>query len=183
MNEPDAFSTFLRANDQAQEEMGVADEVNRWVDSPFQWLMMLPSRSRGKAGEVLVSAWLRDLSYRVERSQGSEYDRLLEGRKVEIKLSTLWKSGEYVFQQIRPAQDYEYVLALGVSPSSASAWLMPKNVAVAHSTPQHGGFAGKDTLWLRIRANSPPSWMSEFGGSLSHVEAVVRALRDGTPSN
>lgn len=178
MSEPDLLSSFLAANDAAQEELGVADEVNKWMDSPFQWVMMLPSRSRGKAGEVLVTTWLRGLSYRVEKAQGSQYDRLLEGHSIEIKFSTLWKSGEYVFQQIRPAQEYEHVFALGISPSSVSAWLIPKAVAVAHSVPQHGGAAGKDTLWLRIRASSPPAWMDDYGGTLPRIEAVIRTLRD-----
>jgi len=176
VTDAEAFEAFLLANDTAQVEMGVAEEVNRWLDSPFQWLMMLPSRSRGKAGEVLVSAWLRRLSYKVERSQGTQYDRLLEGHSIEIKFSTLWKSGEYVFQQIRPAQEYEQVFALGVSPNSASAWLIPKTVAVAHASPQHGGAAGADTLWLRIRAATPPAWMRDYGGTLESAEAVIHRL-------
>lgn len=183
MTDADAFAAFLRANDVAQVEMGIAEEVNRWLDSPFQWLMMLPSRSRGKAGEVLVSAWLRGLSYKVERSLGTQYDRLLEGHSIEIKFSTLWKSGEYVFQQIRPAQDYEQVFALGVSPSTAAAWLIPKDVAVAHASPQHGGSAGRDTLWLRIKAAAPPAWMNDYGGTLEGAEAVIRRLRHPPQSN
>ena len=44
---------------------------------------------------------------------------------MEIKFSTLWKSGVYKFQQIRD-QEYDAMVLLGISPFSAACWIVPK---------------------------------------------------------
>lgn len=166
------YEALLEANGHAQVQMGKADEADPWAGSAFEWLMRLPSRSRGRAGELIVEAWLEGLGFEVRPPTNSGHDRTVNRHKVEIKFSTLWGSGEYVFQQLRD-QDYEYVVLLGVSPSTAHAWTVPKAEAFAKAVPQHGGAIGRDTKWLRIRADAPPVWMSPFGGDL---EASVQAL-------
>ncbi len=107
------------------------------------------------------------------RPLSGDHDRLVNSHKIEIKLSTLWESGVYKFQQLRD-QDYEYALLLGVSPQIAHAWLVPKTVAMQRSTPQHGGARGTDTRWISFPAASPPEWLLKFGGSLSSCIDVVR---------
>lgn len=91
------FELFLLANRDVQAAMGRASRADPWAGSPFEWLMRLPSRTRGKAGELLGEAWLTRLGYDVGRPVSSEHDRIVNGRKVEIKFSTLWAQGEYVF--------------------------------------------------------------------------------------
>jgi len=126
---PDAgLHVFLKANEDAQVEMGLRERVSPWAGSPFEWLMSLPSRSRGKAGEVLAAAWLARNGHRVASPTSADHDRRVNGAKIEIKMSTLWTGGNYVFQQLRD-QDYEYVFLLGISPTTASAWFVPKAVA------------------------------------------------------
>lgn len=148
-----------------------------WVGSPFEWLMRLPSRSRGKAGELIAEAWLEGLGFAVRSPANSGHDRLVSGHKVEIKFSTLWQSGEYVFQQLRD-QDYTHAMMIGVSPFAAHCWLVPKEEVFSRSMPQHGGASGTDTHWLRLRADSPPGWLGPFGGELDRaVEVIVIALR------
>lgn len=107
------------------------------------------------------------------RPLSGDHDRVVSDRKVEIKFSTLWEQGDYVFQQLRD-QDYELVVLLGVSPTAAHGWVVPKVVAMANSRPQHGGARGSDTRWLRFRAANPPPWMSEFGGELLAFERAAR---------
>jgi hypothetical protein len=169
----DPFELFLLANQDAQEIMGTAAASNPWAGSAFEWIMRLASRRRGKAGEILVEAWLRRLGYEVGRPLSGDHDRLVGGRKTEIKFSTLWEGGDYVFQQLRD-QDYELVVLLGVSPAAAHGWVVPKAVAIERSIPQHGGARGSDTRWLRFRAASPPAWLSEFGGEPSEFERAAR---------
>jgi hypothetical protein len=170
----DTLESFLRANSDAQKEMGIVPGgANPWTGSAFEWIKLIPSsRRRGKAGEVLSAAWLRNLGYAVGPPSNAGHDAVVAGHKVEIKFSTLWEAGEYVFQQLRD-QDYEFAFLLGVSPLEAHAWLMPKAVAWNHAVPQHGGAAGSDTRWLRILAASPPSWMAPFGGSLADAEGAI----------
>jgi hypothetical protein len=78
------FETFLAANETAQAEMGVRDAVARWANSPFEWVMYLPSRSRGTAGEKLVEAWLRRLGLAVGPPVNTGHDRFVNGAKIEI---------------------------------------------------------------------------------------------------
>lgn len=169
------FETFLAANQDAQLAMGVPEASSPWAGSPFEWVMSLASRSRGRAGEVLVEAWLRRIDLTVRPPQNSGHDRVVNGHKVEIKFSTLWQAGQYVFQQLRN-QDYEYILLLGISPHEVSVWMPPKSVAFEQAIPQHGGAAGTDTRWLRFDAARPPGWLSEYGGSLAEGAAYIRRV-------
>lgn len=64
-------------------------DEREWDQSPFGWLRRLPPRARGAEGEKLIAAWCEALGYAVEPASGSDADLLIEGRRVEIKLSTL----------------------------------------------------------------------------------------------
>jgi hypothetical protein len=170
---PDPFEVFLLANQDAQEAMGTAAAVDPWAGSPFEWIMRLPSRRRGKAGEILVEAWLRRLGFQVDRPLSGDHDRLVNGRKTEIKFSTLWAGGDYVFQQLRD-QDYELLVLAAVSPAAAHGWVVPKAVGIKRSIPQHGGARGSDTRWLRFRASARPPWLAEFGGEPVEFERAAQ---------
>lgn len=144
-----------------------------WRDSPFEWILSIPSRSKGAYGEKLVQELFRLNGFDVKRPKsGSDHDRVINGHRIEVKMSTLWaQNGQYTFQQIRD-QKYDFLICLGLSPREAHCWLIPKSVVhvgregVSH---QHGGKVGKDTLWLNFRAASPPQWMSDFGGTLERA--------------
>lgn len=171
------YEALLEANGDAQVRMGRVDAEDPWAGSAFEWLMRLPSRSRGRAGELIAESWLQGLGFNVRAPSNTGHDRIVSNRKVEIKLSTLWAGGEYVFQQLRD-QDYDFALMLGVSPSAASCWLVPKAEVFERAAPQHGGAAGRDTRWLRLRASAPPVWMSAHGGELEQaVPILVAAFR------
>lgn len=150
-----------------------------WKGSPFEWILSIPSRSKGAYGEKLVQELFRLNGFDVKRPKsGSDHDRVINGHRIEIKMSTLWtKNGQYTFQQIRD-QEYDYLVCLGLSPSEAHGWLIPKSEVhvgrdgVSH---QHGGEAGRDTLWLNFRAKSPPAWLSDYGGSL---ESLLSSLEN-----
>lgn len=169
------YEAFLAANQDAQVEMGVRDAATPWAGSPFEWVMSLASRSRGKAGEKLAEAWLRRLGLSVSPPRSSEHDRIVNGVPIEIKFSTLWRSGQYVFQQLRD-QDYLHVLLLGLSPHEVSIWMPPKMDAFENAIPQHGGKSGTDTRWLRFDASAPPAWLEPFGGSLADGAVYIKGV-------
>lgn len=153
-----------------------------WSNSPFAWLRTLPSRSKGAAAESMIETWARSQGLTVKRSESSEFDRLIEGQRVEIKMSTLWQSGQFKFQQIRD-QSYDLCLCLGIEPQRIRVWLLPKSVLHQHvigHTGQHTGAAASDTFWLSFDAAAPPSWMKPYGDSLDEVRALLRA---GAPSS
>ncbi len=165
------LSKFIAVTDEISKKY--AGQLEGWTESPFAWLLTLPSRSRGAAGEAIVDRWLTGNGCSVARSGNTDCDRIINGRKMEIKFSTLWRTGGYVFQQVRD-QDYAFVLCLGISPLDVHAWCVPKSVMWSNTIPQHGGKEGKDTKWLSFQASNPPTWLKQYGGSLSEALVVIQ---------
>lgn len=101
---------------------------------------------------------------------------------MEIKFSTLWRTGVYKFQQLRN-QDYRIVICLGISPFGAHCWAIPKDEIFQRwksgaegLCSQHGGAVGTDTAWLSFRIGSVPQWLVPFGGCLQDAVAKLEAL-------
>jgi hypothetical protein len=153
-------------------EMEYQEDNLEWEGSAFQWIKTRPSRQVGAIGEKLVAGWLASHELNVARSGDSEADRVVEGRRVEIKFSTRWAAGGYRFQQLRD-QRYDFVICLGVSPFDAHCWVIPKEDVirlwkVEHQIlSQHGGEGGADTAWIDVNPENPPAWLAPYGGSLS----------------
>lgn len=168
-------------------EVDYAGPDTAWAGSPFAWIKARPSRQVGAIGERLVSGWLAAKGFNVARSPDSDADRLIEGKRVEIKLSTLWRNGNYKFQQLRD-QRYDLVVCLGLSPFDAHCWVLPKAVVLDRWRrrdgiySQHGGEAGSDTAWLTVSPTRTADWLAEFGGSLRRAVEIISRETGFTPS-
>lgn len=155
-----------------------AGEDREWEGSPFAWFKSRPSRQVGVIGEKLVSGWLATKGFDVTRSPDSQADRIINGKRAEVKFSTLWKGGFYKFQQLRD-QNYEFAICLGVSPFDAHCWVLPKSQILEHwgrgdgLESQHGGRAGRDTAWLSVTPGNEPAWLREWGGRLSQAAYLI----------
>lgn len=147
-----------------------------WIGSPFQWLQNIPPRAKGTIGEKLVAAWASTLGFDVVRPKGSDADRIINGRRIEVKFSLLWESGIYKFQQIRD-QEYDFVFCLAISPFEVHAWLIPKSVLKEHvigHMGQHTGVNATDTSWFGFKPDEPFEWMKPYGSTLSEVADLIR---------
>ncbi len=71
-----------------------------WSESPFAWIKKKPSGQVGKIGVQLMSAWCAAYGLDITASGDPEADRIINGHRIEIKFSTLWKNVIYRFQQI-----------------------------------------------------------------------------------
>ena len=152
--------------------------IDIWINSPFAWIRSRQSRQRGAIIEKLVSSWCAAKGFDVTKSPDTDADRVIEGRRVEIKGSTLWESGVYKFQQIRD-QNYDYLFALGISPFDAHAWVIPKEVLMEPAegiTHQHGGARGRDTRWLSCKPGEEYEWMKQYGGTLGNVRSIIASF-------
>jgi hypothetical protein len=155
--------------------------------SPFAWIKTRKSRQIGVIGEKLVSGYLATKGFNVVRSGDSEADRVIEGRRAEVKFSTLWTNGSYKFQQLRD-QDYAFVVCLGVSPFDAHCWIIEKPEILRRwrardgITSQHGGVAGSDTGWLSVDPVAVPPWLERCGGALRDAINVLSTITGYRPT-
>jgi hypothetical protein len=149
-----------------------------WKGSPFEWVLTLPSASKGKFGKRLVYLWCGSKGLSLDNSPDSEADMLINGHRVEIKFSTLWKNGIYRFQQIRD-QNYKYAVCLGVSPSEAHCWVVSKSILKKHvigHLGQHTGSKGQETAWFSVNPQNPIGWLTSCGGTLEEAFSVLKSL-------
>lgn len=149
-----------------------------WTGSPFEWVLNLPSGSKGKLGKRLIYQWCAIKGLSIDSSPDSDADMLVNKHRVEIKFSTLWKAEIYKFQQLRD-QDYEYSILLGVSPFEAHCWVVSKKILkkyVIGHMGQHTGSAGQETAWLSVNPKAPPEWLAKCGGSLDQAYLVLKSL-------
>ena len=156
---------------------------NPWAGSPFEWLKNIPSsRTRGKAFEELFAEWCAACGLTVASSPDSDADRIVNGRRIEVKGSTLWQNGGYKFQQIRD-QNYNVVVCLGISPFDAHCWAIPKATVMqwwqeGKISSQHGGAGGSDTAWLSVNPSAALAWLQPYGGRLGAGLERMKFLTD-----
>ena len=172
---------FANISLQLMKKYSEADD-GKWTDSPFFWLTTRPSRQKGSIAEQLISEYLLKQGFLVENSVGSDSDRLVNGVPIEIKMSTLWKGGDFRFQQIRD-QKYDILFLLGIQPFQIDAWALPKHVAMHQwqnggngISTQHGGKRGADTAWICFQAGEPPDWLAHWGGNLASSTSALRRI-------
>lgn len=156
----------------------VAPASSAWKGSPFGWILFISSRSKGAYGEKFVQELFRDNGFDVKRPKsGSDHDRVINGHRIEIKMSTLWADKRiYKFQQIRN-QEYDHLIFLGLSPNEAHCWLIPKSefhLGREGVSRQHGGKKGTDTLWIEFDPSKPPNWLKGYGGTLEKAVELMR---------
>ena len=157
-----------------------------WRGSPFDWIRRTSSaRRKGAIGERLVAGYLACKGFDVTRSPDAEADRIIAGKRAEIKMSTLWDSGSYRFQQLRD-QAYEFVVCLGISPFDAHCWALPKSEIMKHwragdIASQHGGSRGQDTAWIEVNPDDVPSWLAKHGGRLTDAVTSISKITGQKP--
>ena len=156
-----------------------AEDDLRWAGSPFAWIITRPSRTIGAIGEKLVAGWSAAKGFDVVQAPNSDCDRVINGKRVEIKFSRLWKTDLYKFQQLRD-QDYDYAICLGISPFDAHCWVLSKELIMeqwgqSDGLPhQHGGAVGSDTVWLSVKPDSIQPWLGPCGGRLRQAFELMK---------
>ena len=86
----------------------------------------------------------------VFRSVGTDADLEVEGVQVEVKVSCLSRGGSFWFNQLRPSQDWEVAVLLGLTPDGdAYAWVVPRSVVMSIATKKYRGNSGDATVSTR----------------------------------
>lgn len=145
-----------------------------WINSPFEWILKLPPRKKGKLGGDLVTTWLASKGILLEPTKDAGEAIQIRGLRFATKFSTLWTSGSYKFQQIR-AKGYDYIICLGISPFDAHCWIFERQYAIRHAKPQHTSGKVAD-FWIEINPKKPDEWVKDCGGTLDQAYQILKSI-------
>ena len=151
-------------------------ENDPWENSPFEWILKLPPRKKGKLGGNLIASWLAGKGMQLESTRDASETIRINGLQFAIKFSTIWTTGVYKFQQIR-AKGYDYVICLGISPFDAHCWVFDRKFAIEHAKPQH--FQDKKIVdyWMEINPLEPKEEIRDCGGTLDQAYRILKKLK------
>ena len=91
----------------------------KWTDQPLYFIKILANSSKGDLTEEFVVEYCRELGYTVEDkpTRLGDYDKIINGKKFEIKMASEDLNGNFQFNHIRYDYKYDFVICLGFSPS------------------------------------------------------------------
>lgn len=157
-----ATATYIQKDLEEQNDM--------WKNSPFEWILQLPARKKGKLARQLVASWLATKGISCELSGDSSETLIIGDYRFAIKFSTIWATGFYKFQQIR-TEGYDYVICLGISPFDAHCWIFDRIYSIRNAKKQHG-----TEYWITIDPKQPQDWAKGFGGPLDQAYRRLKKL-------
>ena len=100
-----------------------------YLNSPFRVYKEMSSKKKGKYFELIAEQYLKKQGYNVTKSQNSDHDRVVNGKKLEIKGSMLWGEGTHFrWQQIRTSQDYDVMCFVAIYPDRIELYGATKDV-------------------------------------------------------
>lgn len=159
-----------------EKERHYATASSPWMDSPYKWLWDMKPIPKGAAALSLLQRWLKSHGVTSDTDGvggGANALRLADGAIVAVKFSMLTSDREvYSFQQIRD-WPYRAAILFGLSPQRAHIWIVPREVLLAESFPQHA----EESRVVRIVAECPPEWMSRYGGELDRAATVLQEAK------
>ncbi|MCW3976847.1 MAG: hypothetical protein NWE77_02820 [Candidatus Bathyarchaeota archaeon] len=156
------------------QEIKEKEVLDPYRNSPLFGLKKQSAKSKGAAIEKLVSEILTGKGHAVTTGGSSDYDRKVDGVKVEIKGSFLWGSGTHFrWQQIRPAQDYDIICFVALFPDRVELYgatheQCKKHLDVQDSNGhwpynQHGGKTVRSgTFCIDVKPDEIPSWFKKL---------------------
>ena len=133
-------------------ELHRVPEEAMWAGAPNAWVRALSPSAVGTIGEALA---LKVLGGTATKNNTIGYDIDLDGKRIEVKLSTVVMSNGYPilrWRQIRPNDPYTHICFIAVYPHKARMFLVPKeaipNEVLKH---QHGRGQSLDLFHIHAR--------------------------------
>ena len=150
----------------------ISDDIDNdiYIGSVFLPLKNLSSKKKGAMFEKLYHEYKLAQGCVVTKPTNSNHDRIVDGKKVEIKGSFLWGDGTHFrWQQIRTNQDYDVVVFIAVYPDRIEFYQADKqtvkdNLEVQDSEGnwiynQHGGKTVNSGCFCVDGFSSDYDWM------------------------
>lgn len=158
----------------------VSRKVNDPYDSSsFKELKNLSSRRKGLEMEKIFEYIAKSYGFEVSSKKiddgtpSSDYDRICQNKKIEIKGSFLWEGvNTFRWQQIRTNQKYDYIIFLAFYPEEVKCYYASKQDVISNLTVQdskgnwvynqHGGKKVNSGTFCIDGVPSNFPWMKEF---------------------
>ena len=155
-------------------------ENQAWEESAFNWIRTLPPGRKGAIGRKLACGLLQSFGFTC-LTQGNLIK--VNGQSISVKTSLMWGAGVIKFQNIRDS-DFNFVLCLGIYPTTSLGWLIPKDEIWSDSgvlrddreglRSQHGGQAGSEDAWIGIDTDDVQDWLKPYGGTTDAMITVTQ---------
>lgn len=149
---------------------------------PFEWVQTLSGKVFGeKVGPLIIRFFLQD---EYQKGKSRDYDFLFREWKVELKTGVEHSTpGVFLFEQIRPTQDWNILLCLGIATKSLIFFVLSRKFvenAIRNQiiTSQHPGMG---TFWLWTKPGLSQMlnpYRSAFGPSGWQGQRLQDALSD-----
>lgn len=128
-----------------------------WQGSPYEWLHIAAPATKGKKARELVTKFLSEYWVKCSVKPKNEIIEVND-KKMAVKLSFLWESGAYTFEQIKKDKEYDYLFLLGISPFKPHGWIISKDDAIEVSKIQHS----ENSRWLKVHPTNKEKWPECF---------------------
>ncbi len=115
---------------QVAKAIETAAHNDAYKGSPFYDLKIMSSKTKGAKTEHLFKEIMEVFGNRVSNATNTDHDCVINGNKVELKASFMWKgTNNFRFQQIRPDQDYDYIVFMSFYPDRCELHVCDKKTA------------------------------------------------------
>lgn len=152
-------------------------ELPLWENSPFlKFYLNKNGKQRGTWGERYFKEMCKLYGVKVEPSDNAGHDGKFNGIKIEIKTNSSSGVGNNLkinWAQIRPSQDYEFMIGQVVTPSEIvyfrfSAEDIKKIISEGKIGNQHGGKAVLSGTYI-LNKSKIPEWVLPYKIKLADI--------------
>lgn len=91
---------------------------NPWINTPLERYYTVGAKTKGVKGEEIAAAILKNLGYDVQPRTTPGHDRIVNGRKTEIKFSAASERNykwQFTFNHIGFDKDWDDIIFVGVN--------------------------------------------------------------------
>ena len=140
-----------------------------WSSSLFERIKVSSTCEKGRFGEKIIKHYHTLSQDVIENRTSIQHDIIINGSKVEVKLSCMNKSGYFKWLQIRADDYFDTLYLVSVFPNEVRIFNIPKKdlmilISENHVKSQHGGKRNINysIKYLGIKANAMPDWFTKF---------------------
>ncbi len=116
------------------------EPTNPWVGTPVEKYYALSNAAKGSAGEEIVTSILTELGYDVQPRTGPGHDRIINGRKTEIKFCLATKGNtnyRTTFNHIGFNKDWDDILFVCINGDGEIASALYSKDTFPHEMVHH----------------------------------------------